>query len=50
MVLSELAMAYVFRKKDHEAKILLKISDHQQSRALAPARGLAHTHRSAGGR
>jgi hypothetical protein len=41
----------VYRQMYNETKILfLKISDHQQSVAPAPSRGLLHTYSSAGGR
>ena len=43
IVLSKVVMAHAIRKNNMKPKFFLKISDHQQSVAPAPSRGLPHT-------
>ena len=50
IIFSIYVKAHDNRKKEHEVKFFSQISDHQQSVAPAPSRGLPHTPNSAVGR
>jgi len=50
ILLSKFMTAHDIRKSNIKSKFFLQISDHQQSVAPAPSKGLAHTFSSAGGR